>query len=79
MLVDGVRYDRPCEFISLPFSNISICVSDVGQHAVGPIDVWYYNTPPRHTTHCVHFDKDPPLLRDVSGKVHYLEGCPPGF
>lgn len=79
VLVDGVRYDRPCEFISLPFSNISICVSDVGQHAVGPIDVWYYNTPPRHTTHCVHFDKDPPLLRDVSGKVHYLEGCPPGF
>ena len=57
--VDGAEFERPLPFRPLLLKGITFAAPHSGQHTLGPVDVWYLNTPPPQPTSSVHFLNDP--------------------
>jgi hypothetical protein len=56
--VDGVEHAQPLPFRPWSFKGISFSAEHSGQHTLGPVDVWYLNTPPPQPPSCVRFLND---------------------
>lgn len=56
--IDGVALEQPVPFDPLPFRRIYFNAEDSGTHTLGPVDVWYSNTPPPQPVLSVRFATD---------------------
>ena len=58
--VDGAEFERPVPFRLAPATAMGFaCGDQPGQSTLGPVDVWYSNTPPPQPPSSVRFEGDP--------------------
>ena len=58
--VDGAEFERPVPFRLVPATAMGFaCGPQPGQSTIGPVDVWYSNTPPPQPPSSVRFERDP--------------------
>ena len=58
--VDGAEFERPVPFRLVPATAMGFaCSPQPGQSTIGPVDVWYSNTPPPQPPSSVRFERDP--------------------
>ena len=58
--VDGAEFERPVPFRLVPATAMGFaCGPQPGQSTIGPVDVWYSNTPPPQPPSSVRFEGDP--------------------
>ena len=58
--VDGAEFERPLPFRRLPVTAMGFkCGEYPGRSILGPVDIWYSNTPPPQPPSSVRFEGDP--------------------